>query len=248
MALVDESDSEDSWYDRMEAECSKNDESDTTLPPTILLNPELNEGDYFEAVQKRNCDQTESGFAPENDRVWRILLQNTLQSSATSAMRQLSQKDEVAVHHLCSWVSSYIPKANKVLMDMMQFLFSSDGNRLLFADDVLHPAVVCIVTKTPTRVEASIFTPHTHLEVPITALLDRVEDVQRETGLSDLVLCGVDGAFYECGILNLAAPKWLPQWVEECGQYVNERVLMQAQPVNDTALPTGCGYEFCELG
>lgn len=256
MTTLDERDDENAWYELMEAQASNNDfkldedQVEHSLPH-ITLQSATND-DYFEKVHEYNCDHVQSGFASESDTVWQTLLRSVVNCKSVAkvgGMYRLSRSDESAAGHLQRWVAGYLPKSCKILMEIDMFLCSCDDSKMLFTDDLFNPSLVCFMKNAEIRLEVTIYSPHAHHEIPLLSALSCIECMQRETGLLDLVLAGLDGALYECGILKAAPPKWTPLWVEECGHYTHETVLLEQQrPDNSIDTPLlGTGYELCNL-
>jgi hypothetical protein len=163
-------------------------------------------------------------------------------------MHQLSQHDKTTIRNLQNWASPHLPRSSKLFMEMAMFQACTDGSLMLFVDDTSNPSVVCYMRNAVNRLEVNMFSPLEPRQVPIDAVLDSIEKVQRRLGLTRLMFCGVDTALYKEGILK-HAHKWNVDATEECGQYINETLLKEgiSEKSDELLLLAGEGYQLCDL-
>jgi hypothetical protein len=176
------------------------------------------------------------------------LAQQPRSAMKAGRMHQLSQNDKATIRNLQNWASPHLPGSSKLFMEMAMFQACTDGSLMLFVDDISNPSVVCYMRNAVNRLEVNMFSPLEPSKVPIDAVLECIEQVQRRFSLTRLMFCGVDTALYKEGVLK-HAHKWDVDVTEECGQYINETLLKEgiSEKSEELLLLAGEGYQLCDL-
>jgi hypothetical protein len=240
-----ELDADDAWFEHVKGQQVQNVEDLENLPPpNITSNP-------LDVLHQENCERIMSGLAPAKDPVWQTMLQTvacTNECAEVDGVYELTPKDETALLNIRLWAANYLPNSSKLLMEMRQFVAHSDEQLMLFTDNIVNPTIVCYMRHAKTRLEVSMFTPLRPTEVPIAAFLRCIERVQRRTGLSDLLFCGLDAELFQHGMRDQLEQRWTLKAVEECEQLVHEWVLAQdATTIKDSGRPLDSSYEYTDL-
>ena len=253
-SFMDSSDSEDDWYNRMEAESSKIDDS-------VLIEMDKNcaektyesEDSYFSAVHHHNCEELPNSIADDDNQVWQSVLKEFAKSSNIKEfgyLVQLKLKDISAIELIKQWTFGYLPNSCRVLTEIAWFLDSveDDNDQMLFTDDVMHPSLVCLifVKHKAKRVEVSFFSPYKLDQIVLQALLATIERIQRVSGFKDIIYTGINAEIYDTILLSSSIKdnKWQPLWIEYCKQFTYEGKL-NSSLLNNVQIPDG--YEICDL-
>lgn len=227
---VDEADSEDEWYARMEAAANQSDdEVDAPHPVQIESSSEpvaVSEEEYYNNIQEYNCNVVNETFSSEVDPIWHSLMKSAAKATAPEApegqLLLVKPTDFSSITLAHQWAFGYLPKSSKVYMELGLYSASTDETYFMYTDDLLHPTLVAMIALKHAidRIEVSAFSPYTASETAFPALFSTIEAIRASCGLTQLMFCGVDTVHYEqCLSRNV---HWKETWMEIYGAHVFE--------------------------
>ena len=143
-----DSDSDDSYFDRLEQNALKNDDEmpDFEEKTITLISQDNydNEEKYFQDLA--NSSKVEDKFVEEDGLIWQtIVKQNILEmkqnSTKTIGPYLVTRDDSAAIMQLKQWLSSELPRSCKLLGHVVA-LSSLNSNILLYTDNLINPSIV----------------------------------------------------------------------------------------------------------
>ena len=229
-ALIDEVDSEDEWYARMEAAAADRDEADyvdntQVQPETSALNSgTISDEAYYNGILDYNCNVVTGGFSSESDPIWYSMLKAAAKTSATippeGQLLYVQPTDAASVILAQQWAFGYLPKSSRIYMELGVYADADNDNCEMYTDDLVHPSLVVLVhfVHAVHRMEVSLFSPYSSSEADFASLFRTIERLRVSSGLDDVVFCGTDRVHYEQALSTHA--RWKQTWIEVCGMYV----------------------------
>ena len=228
---VEEVDSEDEWYARMEAAAAGSDDGEDLPPPAQsaadFVEPvNVSEEEYYNSIQDYNCNVVNEAFSSEVDPIWHSLMKTaakaTLSEAPKGQLLHVKPADFASITLAQQWAFGHMPKSSKMYMELGLYSSSTDEHYRMYTDDLLHPTLVAMIALKHAidRIEVSAFSPYTTSETAFPALFNTINAIQASSGLTQLMFCGVDPVHYEQCLSKTV--HWKPTWMEVYGAHVFE--------------------------
>lgn len=178
----DESDSDDSYFDRLESEAMKTQIDYDDCQPTSfhnVIDDSIGDEEYFDMTI--NFASQSTMFAHESDSIWSIVSSRSFQSinrdtgtvpkKTLMGMQCISINSESSMITLKQWLFNYLPSSSKLYCSVSSIMRFKDNNENvnIYINDLLNPNIIIVVERldaidesSPTRFDLEIFAVPSH--------------------------------------------------------------------------------------